>query len=323
MRESTIDLRVERAVIEVNGGCNYTCQMCPQTNPGRHKGFLKKMPLDLFEKIVKQCVDKGAQIINLEGSGEATLLRNLPEYIKIVRKHGARADICLNGFRFKDAFMQDCIDAGLNRIRFSVIGYDRETYKEWMNRDAFEIIKENARKAVEYIELTKADCFIASYHLILDNDKEEWELEQYKKNFIDLIGTKAEVWKMHNWSGVYDNPNARKGGSKTCGRPFAPEITIRAGGLDGNLGAVTPCCQTLGRDEEAVLGHFTENTLEEIWNGDAFTELRQGHIDGNYPDYCKDCDFLLDDPEVLVYTNYDRDLHKLHGTTFSLEDYRK
>ena len=322
MRQTIIDTNIERAVIEINGGCNYSCEMCPQTNPGRHKGFLKKMPLDTFEEIVKECAERGVKVINLEGSGEATLLRNLPEYIKIVRKYGARADICSNGFKFKGQFMKDCIDAGLNRLRISVIGYDREQYIKWMDRDAFDLIKQNAREAIEYINETGADCFIASYHLILDNDNADWELEQYRKNFIDEVGTKAEVWKMHNWSGAYDNPNERSGGKKTCGRPFAPEITIRAGGIDGHTGAVHPCCQVLGRDEEAVLGHLSENTFDEIWNGKAYQELRQGHIDGNYPDYCKGCDFLIDDPEVLVYTNYDRDLQKLHGTTFSLDSYR-
>ena len=163
-------IKIERAVIEVNGGCNYSCEMCPQTNPGRHKGFLKKMPLDLFENIVKQVADKGIQTINLEGSGEPTLMNNLPEYIKIVRKYGAKADICSNAFRFRGQFMKDCIDAGLNRIRISVIGYNQEQYKKWMNRDAFELIKQNAKEAIAYIEETKADCFVASYHLILDNE---------------------------------------------------------------------------------------------------------------------------------------------------------
>jgi len=322
MRKVIADNFIERAVIEINGGCNYSCEMCPQTNPGRHKGFLKKMPLDVFEKTVKECVERGATIINLEGSGEATLLRNLPEYIKIVKKYGAKADICSNGFRFKGQFMKDCIDAGLNRLRISVIGYDRETYTKWMDRDAFELIKQNAKEAVEYIKETKADCFIASYHLILDNTQADWELEQYRKNFIDDVGTKAEVWKMHNWSGAYENPNERAGGIKTCGRPFAPEITIRAGGIDGKTGAVHPCCQVLGRDEEAVLGHLSEESMDDIWNGKLYQELRQGHIDGNYPSYCIDCDFLIDDPEVLVYTNYERGLQKLHGTTFSLDNYR-
>ena len=47
-KHSTIvPLNIDRAVIEINGGCNYTCQMCPQTNPdgttgGRGKEWLKK-----------------------------------------------------------------------------------------------------------------------------------------------------------------------------------------------------------------------------------------------------------------------------------------
>lgn len=55
MRKKFIKPYIERAVIEINGGCNYTCQMCPQTNPGRHKGFLKQMKLDEFENYVLQC----------------------------------------------------------------------------------------------------------------------------------------------------------------------------------------------------------------------------------------------------------------------------
>ena len=169
---------------------------------------------------------------------------------------------------------------------------------------------------------SNAKTQVSTYHLITNNNNINNEIKFYQDNVINAVNSIGYIWKMHNWSGAYENPNERTGGIKTCGRPFAPEITIRAGGIDGNLGAVHPCCQVLGRDEEAVLGHFSENNLEEIWNGDRFNELREGHKTGNYPDYCKSCDFLIDDPEVLVYTNYERDLHKLHGTTFSLEDYR-
>jgi len=44
---------VQRAVIEVAGGCNYKCQMCPQTT-GRGKEWTKKMPLKSFENILQQ-----------------------------------------------------------------------------------------------------------------------------------------------------------------------------------------------------------------------------------------------------------------------------
>ena len=57
-------------------------------------------------------------------------------------------------------------------------------------------------------------------------------------------------------------------------------------------------------------------------NGEEYQKLREGHLTGDYPDYCKSCDFLVDDPEVLVYTNYNRTVHSLPGTDFSLENFR-
>ena len=322
MSNTIVEPYIERAVIEINGGCNYSCQMCPQSNPGRHKGFLKRMPLPEFEKYVVQCAERGAKVVNLEGSGEATLNTQLPEYIKILTKYNLMSYIFSNGYRFKGEFMEKCIDAGLTRIRFSIIGYNPEVYKKWMDIDAFGTVKDNAIKAQEYIRETGASTEIASYHLITDNDQIDFEIEEYKKNWIEPTNSLGEIWKMHNWSGVYENPNERSGKVKTCGRPFAPEITIRAGGLDGKTGAVHPCCQVLGRDEEAVLGHMSENTFDEIWNGEEYQKLREGHTTGEYPSYCKGCDFLIDDPEVLVYTNYNRSVHTLPGTDFTLEEYR-
>ena len=100
---NTLPLYFERAVIEVNGGCNYTCEMCPQTNPGRPKGFLRKMPLDEFRRYVEECFQHGLKVVNLEGSGEATLNRDLPEYIKIVSDYGVKSYIFSNGFKLVTA----------------------------------------------------------------------------------------------------------------------------------------------------------------------------------------------------------------------------
>ena len=319
--------KIDRAVIEINGGCNYSCAMCPQDmrTGGRHKDFLKKMGLEEFEKNVADCAKHGLRVVNLDGSGEATLNRNLPEYIKIVKKYNSEAVIFSNGFRMHGQFMKDCVDAGLDFYRFSFIGSTIEDYNKWMHNTqggTFEIIKKNIREMREYIKETGSSCVVATYHLITDNDNLEQELENYK-NLVDELDIKTEIWKMHNWSGVYDiGNNKRKGEVKTCGRPFSPDVVIRAGGLDGKRGAVAPCCQVLGRDEEAVLGHTSENTIEEIWYGEEYTKLRDDHTSGNYPDYCRGCDFLLDDPEVLVYSNHNRDLHHMYGTEFDLNDYR-
>ena len=64
------NLKLQRIVMEVFGGCNYTCQMCPQSNPGRGSNFTRKMKIDQFERIIDEIVPKyGHPQINLEGSG--------------------------------------------------------------------------------------------------------------------------------------------------------------------------------------------------------------------------------------------------------------
>jgi organic radical activating enzyme len=315
---------LERAVVEVFGGCNYTCQMCPQTE-GRGKDWTRKMPLSMFENILDQL--PGNPVINLEGSGEPTLAKDLPLYIEACTKRNFPSFMYTNGSFFSGHFMQDCIDAGLSFARFSCIGYNKEKYCEWMNVDNFDLLKTNVIKAKEYIKKVNSKCTVSSYHLILDNTQIDYEVEQYRNNFIGPTGTIGYIWKMHNWSGNYTpvyfrDPKKRR----TCGRPFAPEITIRAGGNNGLKGAVTPCCQTMGppNESKSVLGHTETQSIEDIWNGEAYNRLRDAHANKDFDsiDYCKNCDFLYDDPEVLVWSN-DKTASPDHmlGTNFSLKDF--
>lgn len=315
-------MHIDRAVIEINGGCNYSCKMCPQSSPGREQSFLRKMPLTQFEDIVAQCAEAGLTVVNLEGSGEPTLVRELPRYIEIVKKYGAKAFMFSNGLRASGEFMKEIIDAGTDFFRFSIIGYDHNTYHKWMNSDNFEVVIKNLSEMQVYAQKTNEECIIATYHLILDDNNIDWEVEQYRK-IVDAANVKTEIWRMHNWSGVYKPTYERKGILKTCGRPFSPDIVIRAGGNNGETGAVHPCCQVLGRDSEAVLGHVSQQSIAEIWTGEAYTKLRQQHIHKDFPDFCKNCDFLIDDPNVLVYTNHNRSLYKMYGTSFNLDRYRQ
>jgi len=315
---------LERAVVEVFGGCNYKCQMCPQTT-GRGKEWTRKMSLDMFIDILDQL--PGNPIINLEGSGEPTMAKDLPLYIEECTKRNFPSFIYSNGSFFSGHFMQDCIDAGLSFARFSCIGYNRDKYKEWMSTDNFDLLRTNILKAKEYINLTQSTCTLSSYHLILDNTQVEYEIDQYRNNFIGPTGTIGYIWKMHNWSGNYQ-PGYKRDPSirKTCGRPFAPEITIRSGGIDGLKGAVTPCCQTMGppNESKSVLGHTQTQSIEDIWFGDKYEQLREAHRSKNFDsiEYCKNCDFLYDDPEVLVWSN-DKTAtpYRMLGTNFNLRDY--
>jgi len=316
---------LERAVIEVVGGCNYSCSMCPQTS-GRGKDWTRKMPLGLFKSILDQL--PGKPVINLEGSGEPTLAKDLPKYIKECTKRGFKSFMYSNGSFMQGNFMKECVDAGIDFVRFSCIGYNKKLYKQWMGEDNFYNILQNAQELNEYIQKVNSDCVVSSYHLILDNTKIIYETEQYINNFIKPADTVGYIWKMHNWSGNYSPSYIRNPAKKkSCGRPFAPEITIRSGGNDGKRGAITPCCQTLGppNESKSVLGHASENSLEQIWNGDAYNKLREAHRNKDFDsiEYCKNCDFLYDDNEVLVWSNDpNAKINHMLGTKFSLSDFK-
>ena len=272
---------LQRVVMEVFGGCNYTCQMCPQSNPGRGKHFTRKMPLEKFEKILDDLVPRyGYPQINLEGSGEPTMAKDLIDYVKAVKKRNLKCFMYCNGARLKGEFMKKVIDAGIDFIRISVIGYNKDLYKKWMNVDNFDLILSNIQEIKKYIEFSGSKCQLSTYHLITDNSKINFEINQYKRNVIDLVNSQAYIWKMHNWSGNYNNINKRSSLEKrSCGRPFAPELTVRAGGEKGRTAAVVPCCQTLGppNEEKSILGHLDQDTYEEIWNGEKFSKLRKAH----------------------------------------------
>ena len=129
---------------------------------------------------------------------------------------------------------------------------------------------------------------------------------------------------MHNWSGNYKPGYERdKSTRRTCGRPFAPELTVRAGGATGRTGSIVPCCQTLGppNEEKSILGHLDKNSFEEVYFGKAYEDLRKAHQEKNFDqiEYCKNCDFLYEDPEAIVWTNDQN--HKLYNMLGTGDDF--
>lgn len=321
--------RLERISLEIYGGCNYSCKMCPQSW-GRGSQWTRKMPLSLFESILDQVTDEfGKPVVNLQGSGEPSLVKDLSKYVEACTRRQLPSYIYTNGSHLNGDRMRDAIDAGLSYVRFSCIGYDRKSYREWMSKDNFDLVRQNARELKQYVEETASSCRVSSYHLVTDPANTKQEIDLYRKNFVDWLGITGYIYKMHNWSGNLESQPRRRPGEKrrTCGRPFAPELTVRAGGTAGHQAAVTPCCMTLGPPNEtkSVLGHLDSQTIQEVWQGEKYQELRQKHREEDFDsiDYCKNCDFLVEDPEVLVWTNdkdWERD--RVIGTEVDFKKYQ-
>ncbi|MEQ8195491.1 MAG: radical SAM protein [Rhodospirillales bacterium] len=300
---------VKQLDLELNGGCNYKCQMCPQAE-GREKGFLKKMPLPVFEKVIEDALQYGVEAVSLHGSGEPTLNNDMPDMVRYIKDRGLKCISFTNGYKLSEVLARRLIESGLDVLRVSAIGYDRNTYKTWMSKDSFDQVRDNVKRFVDLNRELGGHTELHLYHLIIDAENVDEEIGLYRKNWVDYTGGLAEVWLMHNWSGGYDSPYDRKKLTHTpekrsCGRPFSPLLQVRAGGLDGHNAAVVACCMTLGKDDQAVLGHLDTQSIRDVVEGEAYENLRRAHIEKRFDDisYCKDCDQLYDLPEALVWTN--------------------
>lgn len=295
--------------MELVGGCNYACIMCPHGINGREHDFKKALPYDVFMKIVDDAISCGVEGISLHGSGEPTLCKWLPEAVQYIKKKNQKIKVMIvtNGFRLTDDLSKRLIDSDLDLLRVSVIGYDATTYKRLMMHDGFDIVKRNAENYKNLLEIRNAPGELHSYHTIINQNNIDFEVKEYQKNWITPVGSMAEIWLLHNWAGSFDGGSERtKPNKRTCGRMFKPMLQVRAGANGkGRYGSVAPCCMVLGQDSRAELGTLDTQSIADVMNGEQMKHLRMMHAEGRWDeiDYCKGCDQLYEAPESLIWTN--------------------
>ena len=280
------------------GGCNYTCKICPQGIYQREKPFLTHLPLELAKDIIQQAKTLGAKSVSLQGSGEPILYNKLEDdkYFQICLEVESLITTNLSTKNVQE--IKDLFDAGLTSIRISFIGYDRETYNHWMSQDNFDDVYDKV-------------CSLTNYNISVNCIAiEKCWLDEYKKLFDDKV--KFVVWEQHNWSGQLSDIGED---NVSCPKPTWPVLNVRAGGLKGAKAAVVPCCNVLGQDSKAVLGHLSNHTIEEVWNGETYNNFRKKHADGKAHeiDVCRKCDQRSIQRQPLLYSNYDVKLKENHS----------
>jgi len=300
--------QIEQINFEMAGNCNLKCPMCPQSS-GREEEFLKKFPIELYKKTIDEAIPLGLKYIQLSGSGEPLLSKDLEEAISYASERGLVSMIYTNGVLLNERRFRKLSESGLSICKVSCMGWDRESFKKWMSADNFDKVRSNLKYCLEIIKDENLDTFLQTNHLIHDYKNIIFEKKMYLENWINYLGIQGEIWIEHNWAGLYSNTDRGnlfvEREKRSCGRPLANVVEVRAGGSDDKYGAIVPCPNVLGQDSKAVMGHLSDDNLMDIINGEAMMKLRKAHTSNNYEnfDFCNNCDQLLDIKEALVWTN--------------------
>ena len=98
--------KIRQLDMELAGGCNYSCQMCPQSS-GREKEFKKLLKWDNFVKIVDNAIEHEVETISLHGGGEPTLNKKFIECVKYIKDKNIHCSTITNGYRLDDKLIQE------------------------------------------------------------------------------------------------------------------------------------------------------------------------------------------------------------------------
>ena len=274
--------------VDPASACNFSCQFCPTGHAdliketGRYQGVLK---LDTFKKIVDDLheFDQPLKVLRLYKDGEPFLNKNLAAMIRYAKDSGRvqYIDTTTNGSLFSQKRLGEVLEAGIDKINISVDGMNNAQYKQFTGYDFdFDKFVENVR----WLYRNKGDCEIMMK--IPGELLQPGQREEFMQTFGDhcdriFVENFAPCWPEFDveehtgfkiTEGIYQQPLQP---TDTCPYIFYA-MSVNADGL------VSACFLDWGR--KLAIGDVRQQSLLEIWRGDAMNALRLQHLKG---DRCK------------------------------------
>ncbi len=311
--------------LEVTNRCNLLCETCPRTFEALEPPA--DMSWELFTRIVDQVPDI-ARVV-LHGVGEPMLVRDLPRMIRYLKDRGSYVLFNTNGTLLKANRFQELIDTGLDELRVSLDAADRATYKLVRGKDFFDRIirgvggltafqartnqanprislwltglRETVLQLPDFVRLA-AEMGVREVHLqrlVFDEAgfgmateanslfEQTQAEEQAAIDSAQAIG--ASLGVTLDASGATEpGLSLKQQGDQpwaTCRRPWSLLYFTAHG-------RALPCCiapfSARGYDTY-TLGDATQQSLRDIWNGQAYQDFRSDLLSDAPPKPCANC----------------------------------
>ena len=313
--------------IETTNYCNMKCVFCARTIYMERKNIW--INDDLFEKMLDKVVTHDHQKLNdfwqwlrkdtnlnpdevsengfyfsvvsrcliLHGYGEPFLDKYLIKRLEACKKRNIPTYFSCTPATMTVEKAVKAMEAGLTVLKFSLDAMDDEKIKTIRGKKAN--YDEAINKIHKLLEIKKERGFKTIFVpcMIALNTNEE--SKKMHKKFIDFwkekdvfayVKSQDNRWLFEQDKKLKNNSHYAK---QYCEYPWTSSTVM----AEGN---VVPCTQI--SNNEIVLGNVNENSLQEIWNGKKYQELRKMHITGKFPKGHK-CSEKCDQVKLYEYLN--------------------
>lgn len=274
--------------VEPTNYCNLSCSMCPR-ELNRPFGY---MEFNLFKKIIDESILYGKRlIITLNKDGEPLLHPELTQMIKYAKdkKAAQKINFYSNGILLTESESLELIKSGLDTIHISIDAFTKETYKKIKNSEKLEIVEENVKRLVALKKKHHSKIPLVIVKIIHTPDTKD-EIKPFTNKWKGIANF-VEIGEYHTWDGTLDSSNQFKPNNLSKGINRYPCTFLWYNPVILWDGRVTTCC--VDYQGKGIIGDIKENTLAEIWQGDALQKIRRAHLGGLYNTIplCSKCQF--------------------------------
>ncbi len=248
--------------VELTNRCNLACLHCKKRGPDPRKE--RDMDFETFRRIVDQV--PGLKTVLPFQWGEPLLSPILYDCIAYARRRGIRVMVTTNGVLLDEAAAERLIAAGLSRLTISFDG-GRETHRGLRGGDPDLVLAHAALfKAVR--DRMGASCALDA-SMVVDETTEP-AMEEYRALFEGLADRIQFI------------PRFVKGRrTAPCRELWRGVLVVLSNGV------VTTCCaDEAGRN---VIGNIAEETLPDLFNGEAMRRIRRTHRRRAFEGPCTHC----------------------------------
>ena len=270
----------ESVKIELTGKCNFRCGFCAHNDRLRQTGA---MDWDLFKRVVKEMREAGVEELGMFYLGESFLDPRLPEAIRDAKEDCGYPYVFLttNGSLSTPEKVKECMEAGLDSLKFSLNYADEEQFKEIarVKGELFYTIAENVKGAYKVREEGGYNCTLSASFIEYTGDQAD-KIEEY---LADLSPHLDEMYALplYNQAALVENEDwtfvqGNRGRLDALRDPLPCWSIFTEGHIsfDGRLSA---CC--FDHDSRFDMGDLNTTSFMDAWHSEKFQELRAKHIE--------------------------------------------
>lgn len=271
-------------LIEPTSICNLRCTMCFQsdntfTNNKKHMGM---MPFELFARVIDQARYLGCSAVTMASRGEPLLHKEVEKMLYYIHKSGfLDTKLNTNATLLTEKLCHSILSADIKELVFSVDASDKHTYESIRKKGKFENVVQNIKRFHEIREKYYPDSStvtrISAVHV--SNDQNINHLYDFWSKYVDHVTVKKAIrrWDSYNYN-------------DQVLRSLSPCKFLWERMYIWYDGTVNPC----DFDYKSLLsiGNAYDNSIEQIWNSDAYSKLRLAHLENRKKEFqpCNVCD---------------------------------